>query len=84
MVKIICVFVAWFFVLGCFYLIMDGLDKIKSQRQAIVKLETKVMWLENGDDFLLAIEQLPPLIQAELKAMNELIKQGKNKQYRNR
>lgn len=58
----------------------DRLDLIESQRARIVNLETKVMFLENND-WAFIIQQLPPIIQDELKAMNERIKQKKHRVY---
>lgn len=56
------------------YACSDRLDIVESQKAEIANLETKVVFLQNND-WALIIEQLPLIIQDELRAMNERIKQ---------
>lgn len=62
------------------YIRSDRLDIVESQKAEIANLETKVVFLQNND-WALIIEQLPPIIQDELRAMNERIKQRKHREY---
>jgi len=70
----------WIFFIAVVFLMGVALNtqsnKIEDQRQEIAKLETKLMWLENTDQYMLAIEAMSDMERDELKATNELIKQG--------
>lgn len=58
----------------------DRLDLAESQKAEIANLRTRLTFLQNND-WGHIIEQLPPIIQDELAAMNELIKQKKHREY---
>ena len=58
----------------------DRIDLIESQRSRIESLETKVCFLENTD-YAMIIQQLPMIIQDDLAALNEKIKQDKHARY---
>lgn len=56
---------------------------IENQRKEIVQLETKITFLENND-WALAVQQLSEIEQDELAALNEQLKQKKEKNNANR
>ena len=58
----------------------DRLDLAESQKAEIANLRTRLTFLQNND-WALILEQLPPIIQDELAAMNERIKQRKHREY---
>lgn len=58
----------------------DRLDLAESQKAKIINLETKIVFLENND-WAMAIQQLPPIVQDMLAALNEGIKQKKHREY---
>lgn len=66
---------------GCqLYTRTERLDLDSSQKAEIANLKTRLTFLQNND-WALIIEQLPSLIQDELAAMNERIKQKKHREY---
>ena len=65
---------------GQLYTRSDRLDLIESQRAKIANLETKICFLENTD-YAMIIQQLPMIIQDDLAALNEKIKQDKHARY---
>lgn len=58
----------------------DRLDLAEFQKAKIANLETKIIFLENND-WTMAIQQLPPIVQDMLAALNEGIKQKKHREY---
>lgn len=58
----------------------DQLDLAEARKARIANLETKIVFLENND-WAMAIQQLPPIVQDMLAALNEGIKQKKHREY---
>ena len=77
---------------GCLFLLIiygtwslytreSRLDLKEFRRSEIARLETKVMFLENTD-WAHAIQQLPPEVQGDLALGNAMIKQGKERKFK--
>lgn len=56
----------------------ERLAKAEAQRKEIARLESKIVFLQNND-WALVIQNLPEIMQDELAAFNEVIKQNKEK-----
>jgi len=74
----ICIVLLAFYGVCQLYTRDARLNLRESQRARIAQLETKVCFLENND-WAMIFQQLPPVVQGELKAMNEKIKQKKER-----